>query len=121
MRAVNGIGVATNSGRSLQRPPIAVPNTCEDRHAHERGGDVRPVVDVVSQRKAAIPVLPTHHSLRVHFEQRARRAAILLGFGIENVSLPKAEIETLESIGMLMQQEFEISGRLWLVVIESSI
>ena len=28
-RAVSGIGVATSSGRSLQRPPMAVPNTCE--------------------------------------------------------------------------------------------
>ncbi len=29
MRAVNGIGVVTNSGRSLQRPPKAEPKTCE--------------------------------------------------------------------------------------------
>jgi hypothetical protein len=58
-----------------------------------------------------VAVLSPHHPHWVHVQPQSSSAAVLARLGIEDVRLPKAEIETLESLGVLVQQEAEVRCR----------
>jgi len=92
-----------------RRAILAVPGqrAAEDlgeRHAEERGGDVRAIVDVLVRRRAA----PAHQPDRIDLQQERRRAARVGRLGIEDMRLTEGQAKALEAGRVLVQQVAEI-------------
>jgi hypothetical protein len=79
-----------------------------DGDAEERRRDVGPVVDVGSQREA---LLAARQADGVDLQQQAGGAALLGGFGVEDVGRAESEVEGLEPVGALVEQVAEVGRR----------
>ena len=82
-----------------------------DRHAHKRRRDIRPVVHVLVEHAVFPIALATDQPHGIDIEQQARRAALGVRLGIEDVRSPKTQFKSLVAIRVLVQQEAQIGRR----------
>src|SRR5262249_3953559 len=72
---------------------------------------VGPVVDVLRQQEGLVGVLAPDEAHGVHVEKQASRTLFGAHFRVKDVGLAEAQVETLEALGMLVQQVTEVLGR----------
>jgi hypothetical protein len=82
---------------SLERAPIDL----RQSHAHERGCDIGPVIDILVH--AATP--PAYQVHRVDIEQEGGRALSICRLGIEDVGFPEPQVKDLGVGRVLVEQE----------------
>jgi len=80
----------------------------DQRDREKRGGDVRPVVDVLGEREPPRPPPAAHEPDGVDVEHERRGAPLLARLGIEHVRGPERHGERLHPVGV---QEAEVGRR----------
>src|SRR6185437_1547591 len=78
--------------------------------AEKRRSHVRAVVHILCEERTLLPIAAANHSDRIDIEQQRGSRALGRGLGIEDMDLAKAQVETLKSIRMLVEQVTEIAG-----------
>ncbi len=84
-----------------------------ERDREHAGRRVRPIIDILPQRETLVfSTATTNQRDRVDFQHQRRGALMLRRRRVEDMRVPGGDVEGLHPVGMLVQQEPEIGGRL---------
>ena len=81
------------------------------RNRKERGRGIGPVVDILVQQPAFRPAIAAHQRYRVEVQKQREGAAILAGFGIEQMRAAEGKLRLLAARRVLVQEIAEVRGR----------